>query len=283
MVDDIKISVVMAVFNRVSVVEQALSSVAEQTYKNIELIVIDGGSTDGTVDIIKKYADAGKVAYWCSEPDNGIYDAFNKGVQHATGKYVQFLGSDDALCDEYSIEKIVEELLEDVDVLNASVWRVDEKYKLQSFFDSTKPVKDGYDYSMVPHQGMFAKKSLLIKYPFSAKYSIAADYLFFLTCLFDSGVRMRYTTKSVAFYATDGISNNNREQVYRENNEIRALFHLPPQLIVIKPPIREFIKLMLKKVGFFELVVYYCNRYWRKTWIPHSCNNKICRWCNRGV
>ena len=86
---DTLISVVTVSYNAVLTIEQTILSVINQTYPNVEYIIIDGGSTDGTVDIIKKYAD--KIAYWVSEPDKGIYDAMNKGGLKATGDLFSFL------------------------------------------------------------------------------------------------------------------------------------------------------------------------------------------------
>ena len=84
----LKISIVTVSYNAAETIEQTISSVVNQTYENIEYIIIDGGSTDGTVDIIRKYED--RIAYWVSEPDKGIYDAMNKGIDVATGDYIYF-------------------------------------------------------------------------------------------------------------------------------------------------------------------------------------------------
>ena len=86
----IRISIVTVVYNGASTLEQTILSVLGQTYPHIEYIIIDGGSKDGTVDIIKKYQD--RIAYWVSEPDEGIYDAMNKGIRHASGDWIYFLG-----------------------------------------------------------------------------------------------------------------------------------------------------------------------------------------------
>ena len=106
---DTLISVVTVSYNAVSTIEQTILSVINQTYPNVEYIIIDGGSTDGTVDIIKKYAD--KIAYWVSEPDKGIYDAMNKGGLKTTGDFIQFLNAGDWLENEHVIEKIFKDYL----------------------------------------------------------------------------------------------------------------------------------------------------------------------------
>ena len=87
-IDSPLITVVTVVFNDVQHIEETILSVVNQTYPNIEYIIIDGCSTDGTVDIIKKYEE--RIAYWVSEPDQGIYDAMNKGIQKATGEWINF-------------------------------------------------------------------------------------------------------------------------------------------------------------------------------------------------
>lgn len=93
MEEQLKISIVTVSYNAAKTIEQTIKSVINQTYSNIEYIVIDGGSTDGTVDIIRKYED--RIAYWVSEPDGGIFDAMNKGIKVATGEVVGIINSDD--------------------------------------------------------------------------------------------------------------------------------------------------------------------------------------------
>ncbi len=109
------ISVVTVAYNAVATIEQTILSVINQTYPNIEYIIIDGGSTDGTVNIIKKYMD--HIAYWVSEPDKGIYDAMNKGGIRATGTFIQFLNAGDWLENEYVVEKIFKKNPKNVDVI----------------------------------------------------------------------------------------------------------------------------------------------------------------------
>ena len=112
---DTLISIVTVSYNAVLTIEQTILSVINQTYPNVEYIIIDGGSTDGTVDIIKKYAN--KIAYWVSEPDKGIYDAMNKGGLKATGDFIQFLNAGDWFENEYVIEKIFKDWYKRVDVI----------------------------------------------------------------------------------------------------------------------------------------------------------------------
>ncbi len=98
-------SIITVVFNRKELLEKTILSVINQTYKNIDFVIIDGGSTDGTVDIIKKYSD--NISYWVSEKDNGIYDAMNKGLKAAKGDYVWFINSGDEIFDKDILMNIV--------------------------------------------------------------------------------------------------------------------------------------------------------------------------------
>ncbi len=103
-----KVSIITAVYNGVKTIEACIKSVLNQTYQNIEYIVIDGGSTDGTLDVIRRYKD--KIAKVVSEPDKGIYDALNKGIKIATGEVIGFLHADDVYANNKVIETVSHEM-----------------------------------------------------------------------------------------------------------------------------------------------------------------------------
>ena len=151
----LKISIVTVSYNAADTIEQTISSVVNQTYEDIEYIIIDGGSTDGTVDIIRKYED--KIAYWVSEPDEGIYAAMNKGIDAATGDYIYFLGADDALVDSEILHYVCNDIKEThADVYSYCEYMVTDsgmqKFVSNKFARNEKLIK-----SMIPHQGMFVK------------------------------------------------------------------------------------------------------------------------------
>ena len=169
-----KISVITVVRNDVSHIEQTMLSVLNQTYPNVEYIVIDGGSTDGTVDIIMKYAD--KLAFWVSEPDGGIYPAMNKGLTYVTGEWVNFMNSGDSFAGDCVLEEVFggKYNLDGKRVIGGNTHkifadRIEEMYAL-----------DGSSiFQELPfcHQSTFVRYSTDYHWSFDYKtYRIAADY-----------------------------------------------------------------------------------------------------------
>ena len=119
------ISVVTVVYNGEATLEQTILSVVSQTYENVEYIIVDGGSKDGTIDIIKKYEC--KIDYWQSEPDRGIYDAMNKGIGLAIGEWIYIIGADDFFVDENVINELSDLFIGSYDVISGTVWAVNSK------------------------------------------------------------------------------------------------------------------------------------------------------------
>lgn len=275
-----KITIIMAVYNRVNKVEQAISSVVNQSYRNIEFIIIDGGSTDGTVDIIKKYED--KIAYWISEPDKGIYDAFSKGVKIATGDYIEFIGSDDSFYSNDVIEKIVNQIEVDTDIIAGTEYTVNGDKCLEKLLRN-ESVRDKNTYigGMSPHAAMFARRELFNKYPFDTSYKIAGDYKFFLQCYIDSSITFKFVDTPVAYFENGGVSNSARDIARKEDDRIYKELNLQYTSDRKGSVFREGVKDFLRAIHLFEPVRDFIDENIR--WKKHHCSNKICRWCGRGV
>ena len=172
---DVKVTVVTVCYNSAKTIEQTIQSVLGQSYKNLEYIIIDGESTDGTIDIIKQYED--DIDYWVSEPDHGIYDAMNKGIKKATGDVIGFLNSDDWYADG-AISMIAKAFFQtDADVVYGRTLILgDDTQRLMPSF----PLENLLYAMIFCHQSVFSKTSLMKKNPFNISWRIAADYAFLL-------------------------------------------------------------------------------------------------------
>jgi len=219
----VKISIITVVLNNAECIEECIKSVLDQTYKNIEYIVVDGGSTDGTVEIIKKYEN--KIAKWISEPDRGIYDAMNKGIKLATGEIVGMLNSDDFYASNDVISTVVKEFQKkNVDSVFADLVFVkrDDINKIVRYYKSSNfsPKKFGYGW-MPAHPTFFAKREVYEKYGvFKLKYKIAADYELLLRFLGKYHISYSYIPKVFIKMRTGGQSTKNFKSNWILNKEI---------------------------------------------------------------
>lgn len=212
-----KISVIMVTYHAEKTMRRAISSIISQSYPDKELIIIDGKSTDGTVEIIKEYEPY--LAYWISEPDAGVYDAMNKGIMHATGDVIAFLNSDDWY--EEEIFGIVNSCFEesDVEVLAGQVNYVLNHHMFQARERACRPedLKKG---NLCCHQGMFAKKAVFDRIgEFDLSYKIAADYDWMLRA-YCTGVRFQIVNDLFANFCYDGLSSIQRYRTFLELREI---------------------------------------------------------------
>lgn len=276
-----KISIITVVYNAVATIEQTILSVVKQDYSNIEYIIVDGGSTDGTLDIVKKYEE--KIALWLSEPDHGIYDAMNKGLTYATGDYIYYLGADDCLLAPTSISQVVSFLQDnpEVDVLCTSVMMVDTVYRIEKVYSSDFSEADVLSGYNTPHQGMFVRREILQKHRFDASYHIAADYKNFLKFYLDPDIALQKTDLIVAYYANDGISGNGTEAQRME--DVRALeengIHAAAYYAKIQQEksshMTNILRWAFDKTGILRQIRL------RRGWKKHRCGWEVCRWCNR--
>jgi glycosyltransferase involved in cell wall biosynthesis len=205
----LKISVITAVRNSVATIHGCIESVIGQTHP-VEYIVVDGKSTDGTTDILNNYKSS--FAKFISEPDYGIYDALNKGIQLATGDFIGMLHADDIYADEHVIENVVDALSQNntescygdlvyVDRKDTDkvirYWRAGDYHK--------KSFKRGW---MPPHPTFFVKKSIYERYGMlDLDFPLAADYELMLRFLYKHEISTTYIPKVLVKMRTGGISN----------------------------------------------------------------------------
>jgi len=197
-----KLSIITVTYNSEKYLEQTIQSIANQTYRNKEYIIIDGGSTDGTLNIIKKYEN--KISYWISESDNGIADAMNKGLKVAAGDYVLFIHSDDYLIDPTVLEKSVTYIDDKFDIY---VFQVifdkngDKKISLNRGFSWWTNFKMGSC-----HQGQVCSRSLLERLGgFNTTFRINMDYDLILRA-YRNGARSKTINLPISIMRLTGIS-----------------------------------------------------------------------------
>ena len=209
------ISVITVSYNAVLTIEQTILSVINQTYLNIEYIIIDGGSTDGTVNVIKKYAD--KIAYWVSESDKGIYDAMNKGIAYSHGEYCNFINAGDKFCSS-SILKQVMDFNHVADIIVGQDLHVNEHNKIVS--RSVLPRRYNllhFYITTIPHQSCFIRASLLKKYYYETSLKIVSDWKFYLQSIVLGGHSVAaYNNVIVICNPRGASSDNNRIKEERE-------------------------------------------------------------------
>lgn len=206
------ITIVTVVYNDVYHIENTMLSVINQTYPNIQYIIIDGGSTDGTVDVIKKYED--KISYWVSEPDKGIYDAMNKGLEKVTGEWVNFMNSGDSFfCNKTLNQLFEQEIPLTTGVVFGDTYTKKGLLKMIPFIKnkSRKKIKD----MGICHQSIFVKTKMAKMLKFRMIYKVAADYDMIKRC-YDSGCGFYYVPVPVSVYDMNGFSRHHALQQLKE-------------------------------------------------------------------
>ena len=174
-----KISIITVAFNSAKTIKGTIESIISQDYNNIEYLIIDGGSTDGTMDIVKSYSE--HVKYYVSEPDNGIYDAMNKGIRAATGDVIGILNSDDFYPNSFvlsNVTKLFQKYSCDAVYGDLVYVKANDINKIKRYWQageySTSKIKNGW---MLPHPTFFVKKKIYIRYGlYDTDLKTAADY-----------------------------------------------------------------------------------------------------------
>ena len=199
------ISVITVVKNGGKYLEQTIQSVTNQSYDNIEYIIIDGESTDGTLDLLKKYEH--KISYWVSEPDNGIYDAMNKGVKLSSGEYIYFLNSGDTFYNNMvfsDLIKLMDSKLFTFVYGNINLSAQDGNF---SIIKGKKIKLKELIYGMVCHQALLVKKEVFTNIGFfNTKLKVAADYEWTIKLFKSHESHSNYFNITIANMPMGGIS-----------------------------------------------------------------------------
>lgn len=209
-------SIVTVSYNCAETIEKTIKSVLSQSYSNIEYIIIDGASKDGTVDIIRKYDTA--ISYWISEPDGGIYEAMNKGIEVATGELIGFINGDDCYIDG-AIEAIAQKYIEtNGDVIYGDMIYIGANGK-ETYVKSNDDISDLYYQMSIPHPSTFCKTVLLKKDKFDVGYKIASDYKFLLR-LYNDNMSFVHVDKAISRFYCGGVSTSKLYKTSQETYDI---------------------------------------------------------------
>ncbi len=209
-----KVTIITVCYNALEMLKKTMQSVDNQNYNNLEYIVIDGCSTDGTVDFLKNYK--GKLSKYVSEPDKGIYDAMNKGVSFATGNYVIFLNAGDLFAENDTLDKIFSSKNYEADVIYGDVLKIGKDGKL-----FLKPAEKSHNAHKMYfcHQSSLTKTECLKEFPFDLRYKMSADFNFFKTLTKHDKV-FKQLNIPISIFDTSGISNTRRSAGLKENIKI---------------------------------------------------------------
>lgn len=200
------ISIIIVTYNAGGTLQQCLNSIYKQTFSEIEIIIIDGKSTDSTVDIIKE--NNSKISFWKSEKDEGVYDAMNKAIDVATGNWLYFLGADDELLPSFS--DLATELIDPHTIYYANVFS-DGAIRLGKLTDK-QLAKVG-----VYHQAIIYPNTVFKKYRYYAKYKISADFALTMVLYNDKDFKFQYKDYVIANFNHTGISGINIDEPFQKD------------------------------------------------------------------
>jgi len=197
--EKLKLSIAIATYNSAITLRESIDSVLMQNYTNLELIIVDGGSKDGTLSIIKDYSIKNPQIKWISEPDRGVYDAMNKALKIATGDYLLFLGSDDHLISNEVLSGVIAKMDDYNSVYYGDVYRNARNDLYKGEFNTIKIACEN-----ICHQSIFYPQSVYKKNDYDLNFPIYADYIYNLRLW--NKVRYKYIPICVSYYNCSGIS-----------------------------------------------------------------------------
>lgn len=257
-----RITIITISYNSRNTIEDTIKSIIGQEFDDLEYIVIDGGSTDGTVDIINKYSD--RISKIIIEKDNGISDAFNKGITLATGELIGLINSDDFLCQNAlnNISNMIEQNSY-ADVYYANCISFDEKENLNYIYRPTNSLKDMKLFLVISHPASFVRREAYKKYGlYSERYKCAMDFELF-SKMYLSGAKFCYLDVNSTFFRLGGVSGKQLKRTCYESIEIatrNGIAEKKAKRWYIKIYIKQRILTVLKKMKLESVARHYIKR-----------------------
>ena len=213
-----KLSIITINYNNKEGLQRTIDSVIGQTWRDFEWIIIDGGSKDGSKELIEQYQQY--FAYWCSEPDKGVYNAMNKGIKHAQGEYLLFLNSGDTLYDEHVLQN-VDDLHSDADIISGQVERMDNHQLLRKYDKSI--LMQLYN-DTLNHQGTFIKRALFDSLKYDETLKIVSDWKFWVEAIIIRGATIKIIQIIVAKQDMFGVSTDMNLMVQERQDVLNMFF-----------------------------------------------------------
>jgi glycosyltransferase involved in cell wall biosynthesis len=245
-----KITIITVCYNSAATIEKTIQSVANQTFTNIEYIIVDGNSKDGTLDIIKKHKD--KITQWISEPDKGLYDAMNKGIAMATGDIVGILNSDDTFFSNTIMSEIADFHIKNaIDASVGNIVQHKEDGKVVRVYTSRnwhpEKLKIGF---MPPHPALFIKKEIFDTHGnYDLGFTIGADYELITRFFLKNNISWRYSGITTTAMLVGGLSSSGLSSYTLISKEIQkalTMNNVPFSAIKIK------MRFLWKITGFLK-------------------------------
>lgn len=211
------ISIITVAYNNKFGLEETIKSVISQSFKNIEFIIIDGGSADGSKELLESYSS--QITNWISEPDKGIYNAMNKGIAKATGDYLIFMNSGDRFSSEGILEKIAP-FFGNEDIVYGNAYYELENRKKYEYKIPPKITIGSLLKEPICHQSAFFKKELFTKFGmYDERNKIASDWTFMMDLFIHHNISQKYINEYISIFEKTGISNTNTDLSFGEQKK----------------------------------------------------------------
>lgn len=244
-----KFTIITINFNNKTGLEETIQSVFSQTFTDFEFIIIDGGSTTGDLEILKK--NESKINFWISEKDNGVYHAMNKGIAKANGEYLIFMNSGDLFFDENVLKIVNQNLSNNFEIYYGNTMLIKEK----TSYIEIPPVEINFSflfYKYINHQSTFVKRSLFEKlFMFNEHYKITSDWEFLIVAICKMNVPYKYIDYTICNYNCFGMSSNKNIVETINEEKLKTLqIHFPH----FHDDYSKFLKIGLKRMEQFKTI-----------------------------